>query len=106
MNTRAILDNGEVVALELAVENRAGLNRGIKHPREINVYAVDRLAGHFQRNISIFLFGTDQRELIRSFDLDLFRMEQLDLRSLCGERAIVGAPSTGGMGNDAVFRSQ
>src|SRR5262249_40355370 len=74
VNAGAILDDTEVVALQSAAEDRTRLDRGVEHPRQIDVDAVDRLAGHLERNVAIFLLRPDQCELIRSFDLDVFRI--------------------------------
>src|SRR5262249_62001575 len=84
VNAGAILDDAEVVALQSASEDRSRLDRGVEHPRQIDVDAVDGLAGHLERNIAIFLLRPDQCELIRSFDLDVFRIWQRDRRRPCG----------------------
>ena len=46
LHARHALDLGGVEALHLAAEDRAFLDRGVEHARQLEVGAVDLLAGH------------------------------------------------------------
>jgi len=72
-----------------------GLDGGIQHAGQIDIDAVDGLAGDLQRDVQVLLLGPIQRELVRSFDLDFSRIGQRDLRSLDSERPIGGPASDG-----------
>ncbi|MET3323489.1 hypothetical protein ABIF54_000742 [Bradyrhizobium japonicum] len=93
-------DLGLVIALQLAAEHRAVLDRGVQHARQLDVDAVDHRAGGLVGGVEAQHALADQLPVLRILQLDVGRRRQLG-RSL-GDLAVGCGPARRRMGDDAL----
>src|SRR5262249_36010636 len=83
LDTRHALHFGRIETYELAAEHRGILDRRAQHARQLEVDAVDLLAGHFGRGVEPFERLAGDLPVLRILERDLLR--RLDLRSRFGD---------------------
>ena len=105
-HARQLADRVEIVALDAAAIDRAGLHGRPFHARNTDVDRVDGFAGDLGRHIEILPLGPHQRPLVRRLDRDRLRIRMRRPRSTTGDLPIRRGAAARGMRDDAVLGGQ
>ena len=105
-HARQLADRGEIVALDAAPIDRAGLHRRPFHARNADVDPVDGAALDLGRHIEILPLGPHQRPLVRRLDRDRLRIRMRRPGGAAGDLPISRRAAALGMRDDAVFGGQ
>ena len=105
-HARQLADRGEIVALDGAPIDRAGLHRRPFHARNADVDPVHGLARDLCRHVEVLLLGSHQRPLVRGLDRDRLRIRMRRPGGATGDFPIGRLAAARGMRDDAVFGGQ
>ena len=108
-HARQLADRVELVALDGAAIDRAGLDGRPFHSRNADVDPVDGAAGDLGRHIEILPFGPHQRPLVRRLDRDRLRIRMRRPGGAAGDlpiRRCTCCTAALHMRDDAVFGGQ
>ena len=105
-HARHLTDRLEVVALDVAAVDRAGLDGRPLHAGKAHVDPVDRLTGDLGGHVEVLLLGAHQRPLIRRLDGDRLRMRMRRFGGALRDPSIRRRPAARRVRDDAVLRGQ
>src|SRR5205085_9498977 len=102
LDARPARDLALVVTRKLAAEDRAVLDRGAQHARQLDVDRIDLAAVELVGGVEPLHRLAGDLPALRVLQLDALGVRWIELRGRCGDLAVADAALAGGVGDGPI----